>query len=426
MSTTREKILYALPAYILAYPIIPTFVYLPTFYGETLGLGLSIVGIILLFLRVFDVITDPIIGWISDRIPKRYGKRKLPMVVGGLIGGPSLVALFSPPNNVGPLYLFIWGLLLYLSWTAIQIPYYSWAAELEPEYKERVKLNSYREGAGLIGVLSFLIIIFFLNDISIAESLKTISCIVLLIGSVVFFIPLKFVPQGRVTDKKEKITLPYENKVFLRLTAAWFFNGLANGLPAVCLPLYLSYIIQVDENTKSLFILLYFLFAVLAIPLWVYLSKYMDKHKVWCLSMIFASIVFLFVPLLWTQDIIAFGIICILTGIALGSDLILPPSIQADCADWDRLRYKKERTGILFSYWSMSTKLALGLAVGISFPILEFLGLSENNLNAKIALIMIYAGIPVVLKMCAVLLMWNFPLTHKKHLGIKHALEKIK
>ena len=98
MSTTREKILYALPAYILAYPIIPTFVYLPTFYGETLGLGLSIVGIILLFLRVFDVITDPIIGWISDRIPKTYGKRKLPMVVGGLIGGPSLVALFSPPN----------------------------------------------------------------------------------------------------------------------------------------------------------------------------------------------------------------------------------------------------------------------------------------------------------------------------------------
>ena len=105
-------------------------------------------------------------------------------------------------------------------------------------------------------------------------------------------------------------------------------------------------------------------------------------------------------------------------------DLALPPSIQADCADWDRHRFQKERLATLFSYWSMATKLALGLAVGIAFPVLDFFDLSSGSTASKIALVVIYAGLPVVLKTGAVALMWRFPLTKNKHRAVQRALEK--
>jgi Na+/melibiose symporter-like transporter len=133
------------------------------------------------------------------------------------------------------------------------------------------------------------------------------------------------------------------------------------------------------------------------------------------------------VPFISTGDVFLFGIVCILTGLTLGSDLALPPAIQADCADWDRLRFRKERTGTLFAYWSMSTKLALGLAVGIAFPVLAWFGLDDQTQMAsdqsKVALVVIYSVIPIVLKLMAIMLMRNFPIGPKQHLAINRRLE---
>ena len=112
----------------------------------------------------------------------------------------------------------------------------------------------------------------------------------------------------------------------------------------------------------------------------------------------------------------------------MGSDLALPPAIQGDCADWDQLRFNKNRTATLFSYWSMATKLALGLAIGTAFPTLAYFGLSEENSNipekALTALVVIYAVIPIVLKLVSVLMMWNFPITQKRHKAIQCRLER--
>ena len=76
-SRKLHKGLYALPAFVLALPTIPAFILLPSFYAETMGLGLATVGAIFLGLRVLDVISDPILGYASDHIPPRFGKRRL-------------------------------------------------------------------------------------------------------------------------------------------------------------------------------------------------------------------------------------------------------------------------------------------------------------------------------------------------------------
>jgi len=424
-----HKGLYALPAFVLALPTIPAFVLLPSFYAETMGLGLATVGAIFLGLRLLDVISDPLLGYVSDHIPSRFGKRRLPMAIGAVIGAPALIMVFSPAPGVSAGYLIGWGTMLYIAWTAVQIPYVAWAVELEHNYAARAQLNGYREGAGLLGIMVTGAAGVVLVTLTEQDRFQVLAWATVILGCGVFYVTLRFVPEGRFvpSDKSRALSFPWRNRLFLRVLTAWFLNGLANGLPAVCLPLFMTHILGASNTDQAALLFIYFLFAVVGIQGWVWLSRLYTKHSIWCLSMTMACAVFLTVPLLNTGDIVAFGVICALTGLTLGSDLALPPAIQADCADWDRFRFRKERTGTLFAYWSMSTKLALGLAVGFAFPALSWLGLDDQTQTAsnqsKMALVVIYAVIPIVLKLMAIMLMRNFPIGPKQHLAIDRRLE---
>ena len=417
--------LYALPAFILAMPTIPLFILLPTYYGEELGLGLAAVGLTFFALRILDVVSDPILGWISDRVQSSFGRRKLPMLVGGVIAAPALIALFNPPSNVSILYLFGCGAVLYVGWTAIQIPYLAWAAEITSDYHTRSKLNGSREAAGLLGILAIGFFGVLFTDIPQSIQYFWLATLTVCLGTISFIITFKFVPD-KTSEKqnKQKFTFPHQNGLFKRLLTAWFINGLANGLPAVCLPLFMTHILSAGDVEKAWFLFLYFLAAAGGIPLWVSLAGKLGKHQVWCLSMCVAVLIFSAVPFLGEGDFILFGAICILTGVTLGSDLTLPQAIQADCADWDRYRFGQDRIASLYAYWSMATKLALGFAVGIAFPTLSFFELEQGGPYALDMLVFLYAGLPILLKLAAVGIMWSFPLNQKKHQFIQILLDR--
>ena len=115
-----------------------------------------------------------------------------------------------------------------------------------------------------------------------------------------------------------------------------------------------------------------------------------------------------------------FAVVCVLTGLCLGADMALPPAIQADVADWDRLRYRRNRTAGLFSLWNMATKLALALAAGLLLPTLAALGIEEATpaASAVTALAMIYALLPCVFKFTAITLVSGLPITQSRQAAI--------
>lgn len=121
-----------------------------------------------------------------------------------------------------------------------------------------------------------------------------------------------------------------------------------------------------------------------------------------------------------------FAWICVVTGLCLGADLALPPAIQADVADWDRLRYRRNRTASLFSLWNMAAKLALAAAAGSVLPLLGALGLEGQAPapTALTALALIYALLPCVLKLGAVGLVYNLPLTPARQQKISMRLKR--
>lgn len=110
---------YAAPAFVLSLPAIPAYVLLPTFYADTMGLGLSATGFALLVARLFDVAVDLPVGHLADR-PQWGSLRYKPLIViGAVIAAVGLYRVFVPDEGVGALYLVLWTSCLYLGWTLI-------------------------------------------------------------------------------------------------------------------------------------------------------------------------------------------------------------------------------------------------------------------------------------------------------------------
>lgn len=423
---------YSLPAVAMAIPTLPVYILLPTFYAENTALSLASIGLLLMVARFFDVLTDVVAGQFCDRPVASLGRRKGWMLVGGVLLAPALLALFNPPGHAGAQWLLVWSLLLYLGWTLVQIPYTAWVADLSPAYEERLRLTSHRELFGLLGLVlsAALPAIGAVLGQSDAQRMNSLSIIALMIGILSFSIMWRYVPDA----KQATTTAPgmqwgtlFKNKMFLRLLAAWGLNGIANGLPAVLFPLFITDVLGASPDARPLFLLVYFVAAVFAMPVVMALGRHMSKHRLWCASMLSAVFVFAWVPLLGVGDEAWFMLVCVLTGFALGADLALPPAIQADVVDWDRYRYRQDRPALFFAGASLTVKMALGLAVGISTGLLSLFGWEdggEQSREAVLALAIIYSWLPCLLKILAIAMTWNFPLGKIQHRGIQSRLSR--
>jgi glycoside/pentoside/hexuronide:cation symporter, GPH family len=144
---------YALPAIPMAAIALPFYIVLPTFYADHFAISLATIGAVLLGIRLIDAITDPLFGWLSDRVRSRFGRRRFFFVISTPLTTLAAFMLFWPPEDAGVAYLALWGAALSIGATWSLLPYTAWGAELATGYQARVKLSAWREGATLIGSL---------------------------------------------------------------------------------------------------------------------------------------------------------------------------------------------------------------------------------------------------------------------------------
>jgi len=409
-----RTLLYGLPALPLAVMGVPMYIFLPGFYGETLGL--AAVGTALLVARLWDVVTDPLIGSLGDRLDTRWGRRRPLMAAGTPLLLVSAWALFRPPDDVTLVYLLTWGLAAYLGWTLISLPYTAWGAEITGDYDRRASLTASREGFMLAGTLLAIAWPTLVGGGEAdADTLAGLAWLLVLVLPGVMAVTLWRVPEQRVVPQpvgwRTGWALLRRNRPFMRLLLAYVMNGVANGLPASLFVLFVTHVLMAEAWTGPL-LLVYFVVGIAALPGWLWLSRRIGKHRTWAISMLWTSLVFLAVPFLGPGDTWLFLVICLLSGVGVAVDMALPAAIQADLVDLDTAGGGGRRTGLYFGIWNMATKLSLALAVGIAFPILEAVGFDATRVEDRegiLALALFYGAVPIAFKLAATALMWNFP-----------------
>ena len=158
-------------------------------------------------LRILDVLSDPMLGWVSDCVPSP-GDGETSHGAWRAVRRPGLDhAVFTARGRHGVLPRLLGG-VLFLAWTAVQIPYLAWAVELEPDYQGRSRLNGLREAVGLIGILAASGGMILLTDLDTASRLRFLAWTTMVSGAVAFAVALRFVPEFPNHGKPARLAFP--------------------------------------------------------------------------------------------------------------------------------------------------------------------------------------------------------------------------
>jgi glycoside/pentoside/hexuronide:cation symporter, GPH family len=394
----------------LAMAALPLYVHLPKFYGAHLGVDLALLGGVLLGLRLVDGAIDPLLGVLSDRggARKRWLAFAAPLLALGMIG------LFRPLPR-GGVGLIVWLVatlaIVYLAFSLATINHNAWGAELSADPVERTRITALREGLALCAVVVAAVLPSFLggNDgglgrFAILFAGFTLACAAITLLGTPGSAPAA-ARHGALSRWRDLIARPLADRLFRKLLVVFMLNGIAAAIPATLVLFFIADVLDA-ESRQGLFLTLYFVAGAAGMPAWVRLSARVGKPQAWLVAMGVAIASFIWASRLGAGDITAFAVICVLSGLALGADLALPPSLLADVIG---RRGLMEGTGSYFGLWTLATKLNLALAAGIALPLLEALGYQPGGRDAAglTALAIVYALVPCALKLGAgVALLW--------------------
>lgn len=432
---TSTLFYYALADVPVSMSIFPIIVFVPRFYNSEVGLPLATIGTILLASRIFDVITDPLMGYISDHTRSRWGRRRPWILLSVPFMMVSIFQLFLPPEDAGPSHLLIWTMTLSLGTTMMLIPYYAWGSELSPEYNERSRITGARSMAGVAGsfmaqaIPAVALIAFGIGGS--AAVLEIVGYTMLVLMPVCVMVTLWGTPDAAVSIKTtvplfKGLVLIGKNRPFLQLASAFTVGSIGLNITT---PLYLFFIADVlHAEEKAIYMLAFFYMAnLLSVPVWVKLSMIFGKHRTYMSAFVLIACAHPFYMLLGEGDFWYMLPITLLTGFAAGGfGAALPNSMKADVIDLDTLHSGENRAALFFSSWSFVQKLVASLGAAIATFGLAAVGFDSNKQNTEeelFGLRFLFSTLPSVFYLGAAALMIGYPITEARHAEIRKELE---
>ena len=487
--TKYHYVSYAAPAAPLALSGLPLAVYLPVIYADSDGFALSlgVVGLLLALSRFSDVVTDPLIGYLSDRWKTRWGRRKPWVLIGTPIFAVGLWLLFMPPFEFsdvtifgqtfsnGYIWLFAMLTVFYLGSTIKDLPFSAWGAELSSNYHERSLIMSWREGLGTLGSLvsAFIpLIVLFFGLVKPSDAVFVLVLVMCIAMPIVNLNCLIGVPEWKVVETRDRIgvmaglRIVTKNYPYVLLVLVFGFGAIGSAMTNSLSLFFVKHVLLVGELYGA-YLAPYFVCQIAAIPLWFRLSRRIGKHKAtmwavgwYALWSCFIPVVMI-VPSEWftvfdatryigflapeTQETVTtylagvdagklpiFLIVMCLKGSAIGALSALPFAMCADVIDVDTAQTGQRRAGAYMAIWSMVRKgaYALGTAIGLGLVVMwgfDSLADARDTTNTAFSLMMLactYSVIPAIFKFIGMPLLWIYPLTEEKLADVQKEIDE--
>lgn len=434
---TLRLVAYALPSLVSSVATLPLVLFVPAFYADDLGVPLATVGLALAASRLLDVVTDPLIGVASDRLRLGWGRRKPWIVLGTPVLAVALWQLFVPGDTAGPAGLLGWSALLYLGFTMIDLPHKAWGAELSPDYDERSRITSWREGlstGGQVALLAALVVGGARGASDAAGQLRGIALGVVLALPLLVAAAVLLVPEGpREGFRHERrslgagLRLVAENPAFRRMIGCvlFFVSGIA--IQGTLHRLVLADVMA-DEGRFPLMLLVENAATLAAVPVWLRISMRMGKHRALAAAALWLAVFSLPLVFLRPGDTTLLIVLLAIRGSSFASLLFLANSIAADVIDLDTLASGEQRAGLYFAVWGMVTKLSLALGVLLGTGLPAAFGYDPGQAvvtpPVQARLMAIYGAVPALLMGVGALFLRGFPVTRERHAEVRAELAR--
>ena len=376
-----------------------TNIWLMRFMTDILGIAAVAAGTIFAISKIYDAITDPAMGVLSDRTRTRWGRHRPYLVLGGIVCGLSLIALFSPPSGIvgsTAVWYMLAALILYSTgYTIFNVPYLAMPAEMSNNYHERSFLMSWRVTAIQVAQVGALILSPFILEYAGGGRFGhavigwSMAVVVVLAAGLCFAMtakaPFHEVPQGPSPSFKEQLRTVAENTPFLKLVVIKFLMLLANSFSFGGYAYFVQRVLEQPTKTMGFMFATSTAASLLTIPLWLKFSRRVGKQR----ALIFACSILGLSALSWLVADASDPLILILlrpmgTGIAAAGILIIGQSMLPDTIEYDRRRTGLERAGVFAGIYTTAEKMAYALGPAITGLLLGAMGYVSGTAGAAI------------------------------------------
>ncbi|WP_226668009.1 MFS transporter [Microbulbifer aggregans] len=408
----------------------PLILFLPPMYATEVGLSLTTVGLLFLLARFWDAVTDPIVGRLCDRWQFSFGRRKVWI----LCTAPLLMLMawlfFQPPAGVSAVYLLCMILLFYPVWTMVMIPYQSWGIELSQNYQQRTRIAGFREIASMIGTTAVLGVPMFLLDAGGATKREVLG---LMCGMFLVFFPVAVMlalwktpdkSGSRVSPRvnlRELLQVLWSNAPFVSIAGAYFIVQFAYGMYLSVIQLFIISALGLGKD----FLLLVFIkhiIAILCVGFWVRVSRRLGKHIAYGICLLLTAVALVAFSSIDPGNFVQALVLFVFLGIVTAPILVFPPAIVADTIDYGRWKTGNADTGLYMAILQLINKSALAMAIGVTFPLLDWAGFEEGGSNSALAWTVMHglvSWVPALILLVAAVVIWRFPLTQRRLGGIQ-------
>ena len=446
--TLGTTIAYGMPGLGAGYMYLLMSLYVMKFSTDVLLIAPAVMGVIFSISRIWDAVSDPIAGYLSDRTTFKFGRRRTWMLISFIPISFGFLAVFSPPESMQGQSLDLWMMIAILSFysaiTLLNVPHMALGAELSEDYHERTRLFGIRHIGFTLGSILALVSM----SLLISEENNPDGDVRQLAGSLAFYAIGAMSLMIFFAVSKLKENPEFQNRVnknpFKAFRDIWinphakiliivlFIENLGGAVIGV-LTLYVTQYIVEAPAWAPLIIFAYMLPSALSVPLWIPLSRRFGKIRLWVFSLAFTGISFggiFIIPFLdsVTDRLIVMFIGAVLGGMAAGCGGAIGPSVKGDVIDYDEYLTGERKEGSYFAALNFVFKSATGIMLLVTGFVLQFSGFIPNQpqtMEVKIALISLYGLVPLVFySLGAYLLYKKFKFGEKEHAAIKQQIQE--
>jgi len=397
---------------------------------DVVGILPGLAGTIVLIVRLWDAITDPIMGIISDKTRSPWGRRRPYLLFGSVPLFISMFVLYSSPGFTDQGKLFVWGILAFgllsTAYTLVNIPYSSLTPELTSDYQEKTSLNGFRMSFAVVGTLlaagaAMPIVNLFDTKEAGFSAMGAVFGFIMMSAALITF----FSVQEPEHEKRAETGLGLsaykeilKNKAYFLILGPWILNITGLTVVSGTLVYYYKYIFN-REDLVTLSMMVLILTALVCIPLWVKISGRYGKKKSYIAGLVILAAA-LFLTYFFGHTIgpnFMFGIM-VFAGIGLSTGYVFPWSIVPDAIEFDARKTGVRKEGAYYGLWTFGSKVGQGLAGALIGGMLDISGYIPGAVQdeaARVAIRSLLGWIPAVVYLGAAVFLLFYPLTKEKY-----------